>query len=220
MTNPTTPPESSVPVAKTSDEHWDLANPSDEHGDLIPENLLSLAKDVRYIQQCQILLQKILESFRLRGIPEARLHKDSWLLSSILYIIFVIFPNGGRTMGMDTCGLRFEQSPSRIRLVGSFLISICGIYSFQRFIENPVGNAIGNQNDVAHNSDNREALRGDERRRAHEILRQRMLQRSQASTSEDTRNPVQSPESTQENSSATLGGRGISQVVTTLKASL
>ena len=207
-------------MATTTDERGDLGKASNEHQDLIPESLLSLAKDVRYIQQCQILLQRILESFRLRGIPEEKLNKDCWFLSSMLYIIFLIFPNGGRTMGMDTCGLRFEQSPSRIRLVGSLLISICGIYSFQRFIENPVGNVIGNHIDGTNSSD-REALRGDERRRAHEVLRQRMLQRSQASTSsEETPSSVQYPESTQENSPSTLGGRGISHIVSSLKASL
>ena len=154
---------------------------STEH--LIPENLLSLAKDSRYVQQCQALVLHVMESLHRGGVPESQLQKDSWFLSLLLYILFVVFPNGGRTMGMDTCGLKFTQLTSRLRVVASLLIPTCGLYGFQRLMDNYDSAGIGTRDhDRTTPNMHRESLRGAERRRVYEALRQQMLRRTETSS--------------------------------------
>ncbi len=71
--------------------------------DVIPESMLSLAKDARYIQLCQHLLQQILEPWG-RDPSSISINKDTWFLSSFLYVLLVVVPSG-RTLGMEACGL-------------------------------------------------------------------------------------------------------------------
>lgn len=137
--------------------------------DVIPESLLSLAKDARYIQLCQQLLQQIIEPWS-RQNPPSSIHKDTWFLSSFLYVLLVVVPSG-RTLGMEASGLTtvavVEPKTTTNRLARALLLSISGMYALDRWTrttQNP--------------STNRESLRGEERRQIHERLRQQMLQRS------------------------------------------
>jgi hypothetical protein len=173
--------------------------PNNNDNDLVPETLLSLAKDARYIQQCQALVKELIEPIILlqrggdRGHSSVeQLEKDSWVMSSLLYIVLLVVPNGGRTMGMDSLGLKFSQtSSSSLRrqklVVGAMLLSIYGSYAFQRWLQrrsSTTTTTAGMDSTTAtsnqRNATNQEALRGSARRRMHEALREQMLQRSRA----------------------------------------
>jgi len=94
----------------------------EEEVDVIPESILSLSKDARYIRQCQELLQDALsvllerkESLLAsdRGDPERRdeLRKQlAWWISCILYLLVSI--KAGRTIGMEALGLSFSDQNS------------------------------------------------------------------------------------------------------------
>jgi hypothetical protein len=103
--------------------------------DVIPESILSLAKDARYISQCQIMLQQAFNAFLVvreqqggvlgssgSGEEEEeqqqkqkreilmRIRKQTtWYISFILYICLVVIPTG-RTLGMEACGLTFSNN--------------------------------------------------------------------------------------------------------------
>jgi hypothetical protein len=177
----------------TADQMMPLHN--NDH--LVPETLLSLAKDTRYIQQCQALLKELIEPiiFLQRGGDRGhsfvdQLEKDSWVLSSLLYIVLLVVPNGGRSMGMDSLGLKFSQPSSSLRrrkaIVGAMLLSIYGSYAFQRWLQRRSSTTTPGGMDGAaasnhRNATNQEALRGSDQRRMHEALREQMLQRSRES---------------------------------------
>lgn len=147
---------------------------------LIPESMLSMAKDSRYIQQCQNLLLQVIEPIigRYDSQSRSRLEKATWFLSCIIYTVFVIAPTG-RTLGMEVCGLSFTGVTKRSRLVGSLLALATGAFAFD-FISNR------NTNDSAASQ---EALRGRDRRQIHENLRRQMLQRASSQS-------ISSPSST------------------------
>ena len=108
----------------------------DDIDDVIPESILSLAKDARYISQCQILLQQAFNAFLvvreqqqgvlsssslgINGSGEGgeqkqreilmRIRKQTtWYISFILYIYLVVIPTG-KTLGMEACGLTFSNN--------------------------------------------------------------------------------------------------------------
>mmetsp|Transcript_19070 Transcript_19070/g.21889 ORF Transcript_19070/g.21889 Transcript_19070/m.21889 type:complete len:524 (-) Transcript_19070:95-1666(-) len=100
-----------------------LLNFNNESDDVISESILSVAKDVRFIQQCQSLLQQAFKAFLVReeflvlsgGGSEGqhqellKIRKQStWLISFILYLCLVVMPMG-RSLGMDACGLTFSN---------------------------------------------------------------------------------------------------------------
>jgi peroxin-10 len=167
---------------------------------LIPESLLALAKDARYIQQCQELLLQFLSSFlELIGKGHyggdhageslvASLHKQSWILSHVLYTIFVVAPLG-RTLGMQALGLTFggdknecvltgkiqndhaSRTKSRRRnLVGSMLLTCATGCLLECYI----------MYHSRKNSDKEQSqqMHGRSRRDIHEQLRQQMLARA------------------------------------------
>jgi len=91
---------------------------------IIPESLLSLAKDERYIYQCQNLLEQVMESFSFLfynnssdsnsdnsgGNEEERrlvLKRRTWLMSYLLYALLVVIPDG-KTLGMDALSLQYH----------------------------------------------------------------------------------------------------------------
>jgi hypothetical protein len=138
--------------------------------DVIPESLLSWAKDARYIQLCQQLLQQILEPWSRHLSSSSSIRKDTWVLSSLLYVLLLVVPSG-RTLGMEACGLTVAVGPKTIttRLARALLLSISGMYALDRWTRTTAQNPSNN---------NRESLRGDERRQIHERLRQQMMQRT------------------------------------------
>jgi hypothetical protein len=108
----------------------------DDIDDVIPESILSLAKDARYISQCQILLQQAFDTFLIvreqqQGVLSSssldisgsgeeeeqkqreilmRIRKQTtWYISFILYICLVVIPTG-KTLGMEACGLSFSNN--------------------------------------------------------------------------------------------------------------
>jgi hypothetical protein len=137
-----------------------------------------------------------------------QLEKDSWVLSSLLYFVLLVMPNGGRTMGMDSLGLKFSQSSfSSLRrqklVVGAMLLSIYGSYTFQRWLQrrsSTTATTAGMDSITATSNHryatNQEALRGSDRRRMHEALREQMLQRSrEVPAQQNTRGQTTHPES-------------------------
>jgi len=94
----------------------------DNEDDVIPESILSLSKDARYIRQCQELLQNALTALleqkeslvpsepggpeRQRELQQVRT-KLTWLFSVTLYLLVSI--RTGRTLGMEALGLTFSD---------------------------------------------------------------------------------------------------------------
>jgi len=93
--------------------------------DAIPESILSFSKDVRYLRQCQELLQQLftatldqkgslfaLESFDGEWKQESqRIRKQiGWMVSCILYTLGTTITC--RTLGMEALGLTFVRDSS------------------------------------------------------------------------------------------------------------
>ncbi|KAL3914051.1 MAG: hypothetical protein SGILL_006254, partial [Bacillariaceae sp.] len=161
------------------------------HSDTIPENLLSLAKDSRYVQQCQELLSEFCSNFLQlvgaknsddddRNSSSSSLQKQTWITSYALYVIFVVAPMG-RTLGMQALGLTFggsggelatnSNTQNRQNLARSMLAA-CGVafamecynYHYKR------------KHETSQQSSN--GIQGRSRRELHERLRQQMLARA------------------------------------------
>jgi hypothetical protein len=145
--------------------------------DVVPEGLLALAKDTRYVEECKILLQQVLRSV----LPERRedlLDQDAWYLSLILYNFLVILRRG-RTLGMEICGLRYPERIARWKVVAASLATASSIYALHRVTadgENSSGPGTG-------------SLRGAQRRQFFENQRQAMLRRAN-STPEVVSSPM------------------------------
>lgn len=139
------------------------------------ESLLSLAKDARYIAQCQALMEQVIEPMLTNYNSQSRseLQKVTMFISYILYTLLVVAPTG-RTLGMEAVGLAFEKSTNKRRLVVSLLAATIGAFTLDR-LTNKSANGI---------TSSREALRGGDRRQMHEILRRQMLERSSSQPSE------------------------------------
>lgn len=157
--------------------------------DVIPESLLSLAKDARYIYLCQQLLHQILEPWSRHPASSISIQEDTWFLSSILYVLLVVVPSG-RTLGMEALGLTVAVGPktSTTRLAKAMLLSISGMYALDRWTRTTPQNQSTN--------DDRESLRGDERRQIHERLRQQMIQRTGGASTTTTTITTQANPST------------------------
>jgi hypothetical protein len=97
---------------------------------VVPESLLALAKDTRYVEECKMLLLQVLRSI----LPERRedlLDRDAWYLSVILYNLLVILRKG-RTLGMEICGLRYSERIARWKVVAASLATASSIYALHR----------------------------------------------------------------------------------------
>jgi peroxin-10 len=144
---------------------------------VVPESLLALAKDTRYVEECKILLLQVLRSV----LPERReelLDRDAWYLSVVLYNFLVILRKG-RTLGMEICGLRYPDKISRWKVVAASLATASSIYALHR--------ATADSEDAS--GRRTEALRGTQRRQVYENQRQAMLQRAN-STSDAVSSPM------------------------------
>lgn len=129
---------------------------------MVPEALLAAAKDARYLHECQILIQQVLEAF---GRSDEHM---ATAVSSILYSLLVILPRG-RTLGMEVTGLQFDQRhyPWVALAVACSLL----VYALHREDEN---------------DDSAESLRGSSRREFFLRQREAMRNRSRDTSSSTT----------------------------------
>ena len=161
--------------------------------DVIPESILAIAKDSRYIHKCQYLLQQMLNALLVRDdvlftasrdgpegqneLQQIRRH-TSWLISCVLYICLVVIPKS-QTLGMQACGLTFlKAQPAttitrsrRYFLFGSFILT-AAIGVVRGFFPAPTSEST-NFSDIIEGGGDRtqqlhESLRGRERRLIHE----------------------------------------------------
>lgn len=137
---------------------------------MVPESLLALAKDTRYVEECKVLLLQVLRSV----LPERRedlLDRDAWYLSVILYNFLVILRKG-RTLGMEICGLRYPERIASWKVVAASLATASSIYAVHR--------ATADSEDSS--GPGTESLRGTQRRQVYENQRQAMLRRANATS--------------------------------------
>ena len=158
-----------------------ITSGDDDH--LVTESLLSWAKDVRYVQEIQSMLVQAAEPL-LSGssIAPSVLSKGAWFTSYLLYIMIVV-GHKGRTLGMQTTGLRFfaennhsGSSLSKRRIWGTLVALGLGTWVLDWW-----ATKVDRESDMQS-----EGLRGSDRRRRHELLRQQMLHRSNSSCSQIT----------------------------------
>jgi hypothetical protein len=134
---------------------------------LVAESLLSLFKDNRYIQQCQDLLLDALEPIVGSNNVSEVVKTGTWYASYLLYLHLVV-ARSGRSLGMESVGLKFSETNNRKRMFVS--LWVLGLSSY--FLDYYFASA------STPSSDAREALRGTNQRRMHQQLRQQMLRRS------------------------------------------
>lgn len=181
--------------------------------EVIPESILSLSKDGRYVEQCQELLLKLVSflfeqkesSVSTATNPEQKLARKhtTWLISCLLYAL--ASARTGRTLGMQAVGLNFSTDHSVtlqsqngatsglrqrrrfIFLCLSLLSVATGSLVLDYFKENSEADP--------KEGENQEQSRGRQRRLIHERLRRQMLERaanlegdSAFSTGSDTSN--------------------------------
>jgi len=170
---------------------------TDNGDDVIPESLLSIAKDARYVQQCQHLLGEF---------PIIR-NQTTWVISCLLYFGLVVIRTGS-TFGMEICGLTFSHdnainlrkqltkattstynSTSFSSRVAGFFLLTTAIVRFRYFSSNHSDELDACDTDSNANSNprkNHEHLKGNSRRLIHERLRRQMLERSKSSAEDCT----------------------------------
>ena len=109
--------------------------------DVIPESILSVSKDVRYIQQFQELLKQFLKvvierkEILVPSLFSRQEHKHelqqirkqtAWVISSVLYIL--ISATTSRTLGMESLGLKFSpytSTSSKAKVHGMTITRLC-----------------------------------------------------------------------------------------------
>lgn len=152
---------------------------------LVSESLLSWAKDVRYVDGLQSLLQEALEQLLSRTHSTSTLEKGSWYASLLLYALVIVVPRG-RSLGMQVLGLNFEDSqkhqPKRLPFAASLVALILGTGLIDWWATNR------SQNEHTRV----EQLRGNDRRRLHDLLRQQMLERANSTLSNAVPSSAQS----------------------------
>ena len=198
-----------------------------ERVSVVPESLLALAKDARYLFECQQLLQQIKlynPWWSLRGNDNHRDDDDNQedsefyttMTTLLLYIVVVVLPRK-RTLGMEVTGLTFASASSSFpttnhhnnnnnnyyvawKLLGGSLVA-AALWQASRRLER-----------VSYTSDHRQAsnsslllssgetLRGHERRLYFERQRQAMLQQATAQPFTSTATDTNHPPETSSNS--------------------
>ena len=167
-------------------------------GGVIPESILSVAKDGRYVQQCQELLLKFIsflferkESNNQERNPELQQvqKQTTWVISCIIYML--VSAKVGRTLGMEALGLHFDtdnnvatkpQSDEMTRMRHRRFLFLCismlsaatGSLLLEYFTNGSTESANNDQLDGG----DQERSRGRERRLIHERLRRQMLERA------------------------------------------
>lgn len=137
---------------------------------LIAQSLLSWAKDVRYVQYIQSLLASAAEPH----ITGSLVSNGSWYTSYLLYVLMIV-AHTGRTLGMQATGLQFVDEGRR-RVVSSLVVLGVTVWVLDWW-------ATLHDRQIESQS---EGLRGSERQRRHEALRQQMMERASTGSSQST----------------------------------
>ena len=143
-----------------SDESTEPAAAANHTANIVPDVLLSLAKDGRYLEQCRSLLSQLL-------LPHESLHQQgaSLAAASVLYTLLVLLRQG-KSLGQEAAGLKYSSDKWKI-VLGSLMAST-GAYILRRLAHSAVDNI-----DTINNAN--ETLRGNQRRLIYQQQRQRML---------------------------------------------
>ena len=128
----------------------------------IPEGLLAVAKDSRYVAAATLLVAQMCEAWQV--VPPTLLHRP-WAISAVLYILCVL-RRKNCTLGMDVTGLQFFDT-QRVwtRAVGGITAVFLLHYWTAR-----------RRQTTSDTNNNPLLLRGSARRRAFAEQRQAMLQ--------------------------------------------
>lgn len=174
---------------------------------VIPETLIALAKDSRYVKEIQALFLKVL-SIVLPRRRHQLLEQEAWILASLLSLGLGIRHTSKRTtLGMDAVGLQFTKNSARWKLILFSFGALSWAYAFSphRNVNSSINrnNPPSLQGRPSENVD--QVLRGSSRREFHERQRQAMLRRAnhaEASTSQGSIND------TRTNGSSAQSGTG------------
>lgn len=146
-------------------------HPTSHDEELVAECLLGWAKDVRYVGMVRSSISEVVEPHLADSVAApSRLSKKSWFFSCLLYVTMMI-GHKGRSLGMHTLGLgavdRSGRKFSRGRLLcASVLLGVT--VAFSDWLTTKENQAEGQS----------DRLRGNARRRRHELLRRQMLERT------------------------------------------
>ena len=136
---------------------------SQTNASLVPDVLLAVAKDARYLDQCKSLLVQVLGT--------SNDHDDerrASLAATVFYVMLVLLRQG-KSIGEETLGIEYETKRWRL-VVGSLVVA------FGRHWAETL-TTISNSSTGTENRNN-EALRGSQRHAIFEQQRQRMIQQA------------------------------------------
>lgn len=139
---------------------------------LVTESLLSLAKDARYVRSIQQLLEEAAEPLLSNSLVPSVLKKGTWYASYLFYVLMFVGRHG-RTLGMKVTGIQFSTDNycSKRRL--TLALASLGVSAL-------VADLWASKENLQQESQS-DGLRGSDRQRRHELLRQQMLQRATSS---------------------------------------
>jgi peroxin-10 len=172
----------------------------DQTTTVIPDTLLAAAKDRRYVNTLTNLLSEVVSPYYYvtqsslgSTVEEAAscLRPEISLLARLLHSYIVM--KEGKSLGLDHLGLGYSQYALRIRVFA--LLYTIPPYIIERAGRNGWNDLRNIRSSLSlirktsrGNTVEREQLRGGDRRRVYEEMRQRMLQRALDRASNDTRN--------------------------------
>ena len=148
-----------------------MAEESNAETTCIPESLLAMAKDARYLETCRELVQQVLTVVSPHLTLDDSAAEASFI-SSILYTLLVV-ARQRKTLGMQATGLKFNDSLSRRRIVCLSLIASVATFTIAKIAQQ------GDRDDVPAS----ESLRGQSRRDYFEAQRRAMLERAKGTIS-------------------------------------
>jgi hypothetical protein len=155
-------------VMATSQNNNNDEEITNDSNNMVPDVLLSLAKDARYLNQCQTLLLEIL--------PEHS--AESTLAAGLLYTVFVLMRKG-KSLGQEALGIEYSND-SKWRLMIGSLVASTGLFAMRRLADSNDEGANGNP------LTSNETLRGRQRQLVYQQQRQRMMQGASTITTSET----------------------------------
>lgn len=156
----------------------------------IPDALLAVAKDRRYIDTLESLISRTLSPYFVTDNTDAvaAMQPEISLFSRALYAVILI--KEGSSIGFGHLGLGYPQHSARSRVfailytLSFYIIERAGRNGWSELgkIRSPFSSSrqLGSMNAVQ-----REQLRGEDRRRIYEEMRQRMLRGSTGTNNDD-----------------------------------
>ena len=130
--------------------------------DVVPGSLIALAKDTRYVKECQSLFLQVLSSIFPRRRHQL-LEQESWILGSLLcFALGLRHTSKSTTLGMETVGLQFSTNSSRWKLVASTLAAFSWAYAFSPSTNTNrlTGITLGNSHSEDSTADNGGSING------------------------------------------------------------